>query len=173
MKQDGVDHINIYSKGETELGRLLSNFACTPFTIDWMPPGGYKRFASVEAQWYWMLATGYTPQTRNAILNNDLAEEVATLRTLCGFAAKKAGRVLVEKTGRNHDPDSELFRSDIHQAFWAKVKFTEGLATKLRESTLPFEHYYVYGGKKVDAGFKWQLKSRERIRQQLKEGMLF
>lgn len=28
---DGLDHINIYSRGKTKLGRLLSNFANTPF----------------------------------------------------------------------------------------------------------------------------------------------
>lgn len=31
---DGITHINIYSKGKTVLGRLLSNFAETPFIYD-------------------------------------------------------------------------------------------------------------------------------------------
>lgn len=30
-KTDGVDHINIYSRGRTPLGQALSNFAHTPF----------------------------------------------------------------------------------------------------------------------------------------------
>lgn len=30
-EMDGIDHINVYSKGKTELGKLLSNFARTPF----------------------------------------------------------------------------------------------------------------------------------------------
>jgi hypothetical protein len=30
---DGVDHINVYSKGKTELGRMLSNFYPSPFTL--------------------------------------------------------------------------------------------------------------------------------------------
>jgi hypothetical protein len=29
---DGIDHINIYSKGYTKLGRLLSNFTKSEFT---------------------------------------------------------------------------------------------------------------------------------------------
>lgn len=33
-ENDGIDHINIYSKGKTELGCLLSNFAFSPFTIN-------------------------------------------------------------------------------------------------------------------------------------------
>lgn len=173
IMKDGIDHINIYSKGETELGRLLSNFAHTPYVVDWMPPGGYKRFASVEAQWYWMLAIGYTPKTRNAIVNKGLAGTVAELRTLHGFAAKKAGREILKKTGRNHDPDSEGFQFDIRQAFWAKVKAHKNIEEMLRESILPFKHYYVYNGVKIDAGFKWQLKAWEKIRQQLKEGVLF
>ena len=28
---DGVDHINIYSRGKTQLGRMLSNFYLSPF----------------------------------------------------------------------------------------------------------------------------------------------
>jgi hypothetical protein len=38
VEQDGTTHINIYSKGKTELGRFLTNFA----------------YASVEGYWYWL-----------------------------------------------------------------------------------------------------------------------
>lgn len=31
--EDGITHINVYSKGATELGRLLTNFAHTPLHI--------------------------------------------------------------------------------------------------------------------------------------------
>jgi len=48
-KMDGVTHINIYSKGKTKLGRLLTNFAHTPFTH-----AEYGQFASVEGFWYWI-----------------------------------------------------------------------------------------------------------------------
>ena len=41
-KLDGIEHINIYSKGKTELGRLLTNFAQTPFIHP-----EYGRFESV------------------------------------------------------------------------------------------------------------------------------
>ena len=45
-RNDGIDHINVYSKGKTELGRMLTNFAYIPFE--------YKgiKYASVEAWWY-------------------------------------------------------------------------------------------------------------------------
>jgi hypothetical protein len=41
--EDGVTHINVYSRGNTELGRLLSNFAHTPFSHP-----EFGEFASVE-----------------------------------------------------------------------------------------------------------------------------
>ena len=47
--EDGITHINICSKGKTELGRLLSNFAHTPF---WLQGAG--RFESVEGYWFWL-----------------------------------------------------------------------------------------------------------------------
>jgi hypothetical protein len=47
--EDGVTHINVYSRGNTELGRLLSNFAHTPFSHP-----EFGEFASVEGFWYWL-----------------------------------------------------------------------------------------------------------------------
>lgn len=70
--EDGVTHINIYSKGQTALGRLLSNFAHTPFTI---PEG---TFQSVEGYWYWIL----TKDER--------------LKDKVGYAAKKLGKSLLK-----------------------------------------------------------------------------
>lgn len=66
--EDGVTHINIYSKGKTEIGRWASNFQYAPIVID----DGH--FDSVEGYFYWL-------GTRNA-----------QLRFLSGFAAKKLGR---------------------------------------------------------------------------------
>ena len=31
--KDGIDHINIYSKGKTELGKYLSNFTYAPIKL--------------------------------------------------------------------------------------------------------------------------------------------
>ena len=44
---DGIDHINIYSKGKTSLGRWLSNFAKSPIETE----DGH--FDSIEGYWYW------------------------------------------------------------------------------------------------------------------------
>jgi hypothetical protein len=45
--QDGVNCINIFSRGETELGRQLSNFAHLPFEFEG------EKFQSVEGWYYW------------------------------------------------------------------------------------------------------------------------
>lgn len=125
-KDDGVTHINVYSKGRTELGRLLSNFGHTPFKH---PEYGY--FSSIEAFWYW-LSLGK---------NND------SLRSLYGFQAKKEGLALreaLEKQG-NRKPKIENFNAEIKKAILCKIEQNERLGSLLKNSTLPLTHYYVWG----------------------------
>ena len=47
-ENDGIDHINVYSKGKTVLGRALSNFSYSRIRIPFL-----GTFLSVEAFWYW------------------------------------------------------------------------------------------------------------------------
>lgn len=70
---DGVDHINIYSRGKTKLGKLMSNFAHTPFTFQ------SKTFQSVEGALY------------------HYRTEDDRLITLHGSKAKKLGSSLKQK----------------------------------------------------------------------------
>lgn len=116
---DGVDHINIYSKGKTELGRMLSNFAKTPFVH---PVDG--QFMSIEGYWYW------------------LSTKDDNLRHKWGFDAKAYGRQ-VKGSDWSDDPE---FKSKIKQAITIKITQDKDLARQLRESTLPFVHYYVFKG---------------------------
>ena len=44
---DGMTHINVYSKGKTEIGRWLSNFAYSPIDL-----GNEGYFSSIEGYWY-------------------------------------------------------------------------------------------------------------------------
>ena len=111
---DGVDHINVYSKGKTLLGRQLSNFAFTPFDYNG------KRFASVEAWWYW--------QGRN--------HDEKELRQLFGFKAKQIGRLLP----RTPTPKTE----ELYTVYSAKLAAHPQIQQALNNSTLPFSHYYVY-----------------------------
>lgn len=124
-KNDGVDHINVYSKGKTKLGKLLSNFAHTPFVH---PTNGH--FASIEAYWYWLL---FNKQ------DNDI-------RGLFGYKAKQYGmaaRAKAQSSLRNSDTGS--FRTEIKEAMLYKVQQNKELRVLLEESTLPLVHYYCWG----------------------------
>lgn len=120
--EDGDTHINIYSKGYTMLGRMLSNFAHTPFIH---PEDG--PFASVEGYWYWLGC------------KND------SLRTVSGFAAKKLGRQL----GASDWQDTEEFKRKIKLAIKAKLDQNPQILKDLKASELPLTHYYFYGTKVV------------------------
>lgn len=120
-KEDGITHINVYSKGETELGRLMSNFANTPIHLK-----EDGEFASIEAYWYWLSAPEATRDE---------------LRPLYGYMAKKKGREL-----RGQDwVETADFQEKIQQAIWNKIKRHKRLRELLRESSLPFVHYYSFG----------------------------
>ncbi len=147
-ENDGIDHINIYSKGKTELGRLMSNFAFTPFEL---PLEG--RFASVEAYWYWL-------QTKDD-----------RLRGLSGFLAKSAGKKLL--TLVDDETFIEGFNKKIKNAICAKINYNPEIGKMLVKSELPFTHYYVFGNKKKEAGFKWLVEFWEGLREELKQNRLF
>ena len=131
--EDGLTHINVWSKGKTELGRLASNFAHTPFMH---PVHGH--FSSVEGFWYW-LSTG---------------KQFNELRSLYGYDAKKAAQIIKEKAEEAHNagdqnagkwPHVDDFNAQIKKAILCKVQQTPRLQQLLKESTLPLAHYYVWG----------------------------
>jgi len=139
-KTDGIDHINVYSKGQTRLGKDLSNFAYSVFTIPFLGD-----FESVEGFWYWCI----TKDNR--------------LRDLYGFSAKDLGRKL-PKVGE--PPNKRLLKI----AYKAKLHFNPLLKRRLKESTLPFTHYYVYGDKVVcQKEFLWTAELWDEIRKELNE----
>lgn len=144
--EDGITHINCYSKGQTELGRLLSNFACTPFEC---PDGA---FMSIEGYWYWLGCEGHPRR-----------EE---LRGLCGFKAKQLGREL-----RAPDyQETEEFKEKIWFAVRCKISRSGRLRSLLMESTLPLVHYYVYGGKvHHDPRSDWLWQRIQARRDELKQ----
>lgn len=145
-EEDGVTHINVYSKARTELGRLMSNFTYLPFEH---PLHG--SFNSVEGYWYW-LSTG-----------DD------RLRTLHGFDAKKLGR---ELRGADWSPKPDLFtnfQECIKTAIDQKVKNSERLRELLAVSDLPFVHYYVmYDRVLPQESDNWIMEHWESIRKSLK-----
>lgn len=119
---DGIDHINIYSKGKTKLGQFLTNFAYSPIETE----DGW--FQSIEGYWYWLSC------------KND------KLRDLYGWKAKVVGREL----GGKDWMDDEDFKRKILAAIDVKLRHSPHYFNELRASQLPLKHYYVYGGKVVE-----------------------
>lgn len=117
---DGVDHINIYSKGETWLGRSLSNFAHTPFKLY-----TYGEFASVEALWYYA-KTGFKHEH---------------LRELHGVQAKREGKEL-------EVVQFDFFNALIAEGIKAKLRQNKDILCHLIDSgNIPLTHYYYFGEK--------------------------
>lgn len=140
--KDGEDHINIYSKGETELGRWLSNFTYAPFIH---PYDG--EFKSVEGYWYYDL-TG----------DEKLTE-------LYGYQAKKYGQSILE------GDEWEVNKTYIKLAIICKLTQNgkTGMLGKFIDSTLPFRHYYKFGDKIVEPEQgKWVVEFFEDLRKLLK-----
>lgn len=148
--EDGKTHINIYSKGKTEIGRILTNVANVSFVHE-----DYGSFNSVDGLWYWLLS-GKT---------ND------NFRKYSGFEAKAEGKKIPKE---NLLPIDEDFKSAIKKAFKAKVKSNPNIIKLMYESDLPFEHYYYYG---KDGNYKvinqekhkWQCEEFERLRNIIKD----
>lgn len=114
---DGIYHINIYSKGRTWLGRNLSNFARYPIKI---PP--YGKFESIEGFWFW-LGTGK---------KHDI------LKDLYGYKAKSIG-------GSFPKVHIEGFNEEIKRAIQIKILNWSELKESLSLNGLPLKHYYWYG----------------------------
>lgn len=120
-KLDGIDHINVYSKGATELGRWLSNFAYSPVIIK-----DHGTFNSIEGYWYWL----------------SCGDE--KLRDLYGWRAKEYGRSI----GAPDWVAGDVFKSKICDAISIKLS---AYPEKIKHyNGLPLKHYYVYGGKAVE-----------------------
>lgn len=126
-KEDGVNHINMYSKGKTHLGRMLTNFAHTPFEH---PQFGH--FESVEGLWYFLKTGRLYDKFRN----------------LTGYEAKKEGRKVLKGVGSG-DSDSEgvseEFKEYIKEGIKAKLRDNPDLLKELCLCKLPLAHYYYFG----------------------------
>lgn len=127
--KDGITHINIYSKAETELGRFLTNFAFCPINTD------EGIFNSIEGYW------GYLK------INPDNKER-EKLKELYGLKAKqKANEILKNQDVRYERID---FDDKINEAI--RLKFNTYMARDIFIKhkdilNLPITHYYYFGNK--------------------------
>lgn len=144
-KLDGITHINIYSRGQTDLGRMLSNFYKFPVHTD------DGNFMSVEGYWYW--------------LSIEDCKEKERLRDLYGFAAKKYGKEIMTYKQSRFDDD---FERKILTAIWRKFKQNTHLLLP-EYSTLPFEHYYNFNGciRDVKLRYSWMIDGIDKMRTHL------
>lgn len=115
---DGSDHINIYSKAATSLGRALTNMSAIPVEI---PDHG--KFPSMENYWHW-LATGCQHEQ---------------FRTIGPFDAKKLSKTL---TRVPRDDFQELIKQALIQRFY---QGPPALIRAFVRSQKPLTHYYHYG----------------------------
>jgi hypothetical protein len=116
---DGKDHINVYSRGSTLLGRDLSAFASLDFTHP-----EYGKFNSLEG-FYYYVSTGFKHEE---------------FKTLAGYKVKAIGKTL-PKVYIDDDEFYSLIKSAFHQRFEEHKLLKEAFIT----NKLPMTHYYYYG----------------------------
>lgn len=145
---DGVDYINIYSKGETELGRKTSHFSYGHFVH---PELG--EFDSMEAFWIFAKAADQEDP------------EVQKLRKLVGYQAKLAARTIKTRHVEN-------FHELILSGNWHKFNQNQDLKDLMVNfhPELPFQHFYIASNGKTTIrplGYEWLIKGFEDIRKRL------
>lgn len=146
VEDDGVTHINVYTRGATSLGRDLSNLADIPVNH---PIHG--QFRTMEGLWFY-LTTGAT---------NEM------FRVMNGWDARRLGKSM-EKVWSND------FNTMVKIGLTAKILQNRELTLKLmtEHTDLNFYHYYYYGKAPnvklvVPKGHDWQMKHLGRIRRML------
>lgn len=117
--QEGITHIDVYTKSNNELGRLLTNPSRIPVTLY-----RFGEFAGMEALWYW-LSTGC---------------RYKELRTAPGLKAKSIAKE--RKFKSVYIPGFELI---IKYATTVKVMKNWYLRKLFFSNALPLLHYYTYG----------------------------
>lgn len=142
VDDDGYTHINIYSNGQTRLGRDLSNF--TQFKVT--TPHGM--FESMEGYYHYLklyrslIAGGMSTED-----NADTFAQLDGLRTVYGRAAQLLGRSL-----RKQFTDMQIwivdvpdagFNADFETALLNRIVNDGQLYDKVLSNSLPYVHYYA------------------------------
>jgi hypothetical protein len=142
--RDGEDHINLWEEGEVELGRILSHRYELEF--DHTQLGRFKTMEALDRY----------------VMSRDRDDRI---RNLTGPALKKFAKNLVLAPVIN-------FRAIVMDANWQRIKQYPDLATAVKESTLPFDVYYIIrdsGVRVRPARASWFLAGYEELRRALKE----
>ena len=135
---DGIDHINVFSKSRSKLGRMLSNFAHTPVTIN------DDKFESVESWWYWTKMNNINSASLFPIFTPEQLEEI---KTKIGKDAKMQFRELFKEDSDSFSPTKE----ELKVVYLQKLLEHPEVEKTLMENKLPLTHYYMMFDKKVNA----------------------
>lgn len=168
---DEKNHIKVYSKAKSELGRELSNFAHTPFIYNEL------EFASVEAWWHWYKLSNAKMTGLFKDMNVVSEEELDHLRTLDGpdvyrngeiisLGAKSEGSRLAKKyEGLAMASPNKAVLKPI---YYLKLANSARLKDMLVNSTLPFYHYKDNIGDYMNTHYQWTADLWDEIRSELK-----
>ena len=154
-REEGLNHINVYSKSQTSLGRALSNFFFSPFIHP-----VYGKFNTMEG-FYCYLLTGN--------LNEDL-------RDMKGAEAKAWGKhaIAIRKIDAK-------FKKEIQEGIAHKIIQNVYIQKLLLASgNLMIRHYYFYGDPTTDnirvydksKEHSYMLHAIEEIRKNLRDNGL-
>jgi predicted NAD-dependent protein-ADP-ribosyltransferase YbiA (DUF1768 family) len=135
---DGIDHVNVYSRAKTEGGRLLSNFAHTPFTLYGI------RFESVEGFYQSML---FDEDQVRAVIAGTFGNEA---KSWGKKSPKREGDAVRTWDGRVVEFKGEEFHEEIEKAIREKTQQNPSVAAALiATGDLPLTHYYVMWGRPI------------------------
>ena len=147
--KDGVDHINIWGFGETELGRQLSTQYRKPFVHE-----HFGRFNTIDGLWHWISSF----------------ERDDRLRHL----SDKQLKMFSSNLTRMRVPH---FRFLILDAIWQRINQDKALKKMMIESFLPFTCYYYHRRdtslpRMSITAAHWLIPGYTEIRMALKENRL-
>lgn len=142
-QNDGITHINIYSRGKTSLGRYLSHFQHSPLETE----DGH--FESLEGYWYWLKYPD--EQLRNKV----------------GIEAKNYFHSLPEYF--NNKTSIKLIEEKIIKATDIKIRTAPlDIQELFLQNQLPFIHaYYLNGGYSIQKSMDGIIRHLYQLRQQM------
>lgn len=141
---DGIDHINIWEKADTELGRFLSHGSNNDFNHSQL-----GRFNNMEALWHYVQSE----------------ERDDRIRNMRGRYLKNFSRQLTPLRVSN-------FKAIIMDSNYQRIRQYEPMVELIVATDLPFDCYYVNHDSKLrirPVFFKWLILGFEEIRRALKE----
>lgn len=139
-EQDGVSHVNVFTRGRMKLGRDLSNFQECNIEHPY-----FGRFRTLEGLWHY-LKTGRS-------------EEL--FRVMNGHDSRKKGKDMESF----HYP---LFTKMFKLGMVEKLAKNPQLQQELIKNTLPLVHYYNFRGTiHVPPRHEWQIEFWQTLRETL------